>query len=417
MAATDRREAAVIPAQAGIQRRSVSESPVIPAQAGIQRRSDDNDTGLLPAQERRSVALLAAALALPGVVAGPAHAQTAPDQGVIGFRYFDYRDWQPGAERMTVRSPSLYALKPLSDSLSLEGSLVYDAMSGASPLYFNTLSGASGLGITDYRTAGDAKLTKYFDRWAIGVGGAVSSERDYLSRSLSVDVRTWTADKNRTYAFGIAGTKDDINSATFVAEGKHKETYDFLVGVTQNLNAGALIQSNLTYSDGRGYYDDPYKLFDRRPGARRVWAWLTRYNQYVQRFDATLRLSYRYISDSWHADSHTFEVQWVQPLPQQFTLTPGCATSARTTRFSFTARRSARAWCRASPTARTRGSPRSAASRRACACRSSSRAAGARTWRMSFYRQKGSWHFGGDDTPGLLDFSARWYELGVQKTF
>ena len=37
--------------------------------------------------------------------------------------------------------------------------MVYDAMSGASPLYFNVLSGAS---IGDYRTAGDVKVTKYF---------------------------------------------------------------------------------------------------------------------------------------------------------------------------------------------------------------------------------------------------------------
>ena len=36
---------------------------------------------------------------------------------------------------------------------------------------------------------------------------------------------------------------------------------------------------------------------------------------------------------------------------------------------------------------------------------------------MSFYRQKSSWHLGGDGTPGILDFSARWLELGVQKAF
>ena len=61
-----------------------------------------------------------------------------PEQGVIALQYFDYRDWQPGADRMTVRSPSLYVLRPLSDDVTLEGNLVYDSMSGASPLAFNT---------------------------------------------------------------------------------------------------------------------------------------------------------------------------------------------------------------------------------------------------------------------------------------
>ena len=76
---------------------------------------------------------------------------------------------------------------PLSGSLALEGTLVYDSISGASPLYFNTLSGASGTGITEYRTAGDVKVTKYFGGFAVGFGAAVSSERDYLSRAASVD--------------------------------------------------------------------------------------------------------------------------------------------------------------------------------------------------------------------------------------
>ena len=131
-----------------------------------------------PDQEQRRVALgspagalLAAALALPGMVPSNAAAQSAPDTGLIELRALDYRDWQPGADRMTVRSPSLYALKPLSDSLTIEGTLVYDSMSGASPLYFNTLSGASGLGVTDYRTAGTVKLTKYSNGVAVGVGG------------------------------------------------------------------------------------------------------------------------------------------------------------------------------------------------------------------------------------------------------
>ena len=118
----------------------------------------------------RGGALLAAALALPGVVPH-AQAQTAPDTGYIQFKYLDYRDWQPGGRRMRVDNPGFYLLKPLSDTLVVEGSLVYDGMSGASPLFFNALSGASGEGVKDYRAAGDVKLTKYFDRFSVGVGG------------------------------------------------------------------------------------------------------------------------------------------------------------------------------------------------------------------------------------------------------
>ena len=80
-------------------------------------------------------ALMAAALALPGIA--PATAQTMPDEGVVSLRYLDYRDWQPGANRMHVQSPSLFVMKPFGGSWVAEGSLVYDAMSGASPRYYN----------------------------------------------------------------------------------------------------------------------------------------------------------------------------------------------------------------------------------------------------------------------------------------
>jgi hypothetical protein len=76
------------------------------------------------------------------VLPATALAQGVPDQGLIALKFLDYRDWQPGADRMRVRSPSMYVLKPLSDTLVAEGSLVYDSMSGASPLYYNALSGA-----------------------------------------------------------------------------------------------------------------------------------------------------------------------------------------------------------------------------------------------------------------------------------
>ena len=133
-------------------------------------------------------ALLAAALALPGVVPAAAHAQAAPDKGIFELQYLSYRDWQPGQNRMKVDAPAFYALVPLSDTLVVEGGMVYDAMSGASPLFFNTLSGAS---IFDYRTAGDVKVTKYFDGYAVSVGGFVSSEQDFLSRGGSVNVQIY----------------------------------------------------------------------------------------------------------------------------------------------------------------------------------------------------------------------------------
>ena len=152
---------------------------------------------------------------------------------------------------MTVDAPAFYALLPIGDTWVVEGGMVYDAMSGASPLYFNVLSGAS---IGDYRTAGDLKVTKYFGDHAVSFGGFVSSEQDFLSRGGSVNVQIFSDDRNRTWLLGVAGTNDRINATNGVAPNSPRNSLEFVVGVTQALSANSIVQSNLTYYTGHGYY-------------------------------------------------------------------------------------------------------------------------------------------------------------------
>jgi hypothetical protein len=364
-------------------------------------------------------ALIAAALALPGMLPAGAAAQAVADRGVLELKYLDYRDWQPGANRMTVRSPSLYTLIPVNDTTEFEASLVYDAMSGASPLYFNTLSGASGLGVTDYRTAGDAKVTKYFGDWAVGVGGVVSSERDYLSRGASIDFRFFSPDRNRTYAVSIAGANDRINPTNLNAGGitnAPRNTLEYLVGITQALSATQIVQSNITYSYGHGYFDDPYKLLDKRPSERRIFAWLTRYNQYFAEQEGALRLSYRYLHDSFGNNSNTFTVAWAQALPREWAVTPG---------LRYYTQRAASFFYGPPPgTGLQLGQPYTMDTRLSAFGAFTLGVDVAKTlsdgWsahlQVDFYRQQDNWRPGGG-SPGLLPFSARWIIFGLTKTF
>ncbi len=378
----------------------------------------DCSCGDAPADKTPARALLAAALALPGIIPATAIAQTAPEQSLLSVRYLDYRDWQPGADRITVRNPSFYLLTPLSDSVALEGSLVYDGISGASTLYHNTLSGASGKGgVTDYRTAGDVKITKYLDGAAVGAGAAVSAEQDYLSRSASFDWRVSSDDRNRTYALGLGVASDRINSVNGVAVNQRRDTVDVLIGVTQVLSAEAIVQSNIGYSTGHGYYSDPYKTIDFRPDHREVLAWLTRYNQHLPQFDATLNLSYRYTYDSFGTNSHTVDARWLQSLPGGWTVAPSLRYyTQRAADFYFDP---------PFPQGFDLGKPYSADTRLS--------AFGAFTpgisatkmlpdeWTLDvdfeFYRQRSGWRVGGAGSPGIEPLSARWVSLGLTKAF
>jgi hypothetical protein len=362
-------------------------------------------------------ALLAAALTLPGVVPTLAAAQSPPDQSVVSLHYFDYRDWQPGADRMTVRSPSLYVLRPLSETLALEGNLVYDAMSGASPLAFNTLSGASGLGVTDYRTAGDLKLTKYLDGYTLAVTGAYSHERDYISRAAGFETRTWAPDKNRTFAFGMGFAADRIHPTDRPFDNGSRDTLDFLFGVTQVLSANAIVQSNFTYATGHGYYSDPYKPGDRRPDHRRTFAWLTRYNQYVPSLDGTVRLLYRFIDDSFGDQSNTLEVAWSQPLPGGWTITPSLRYYTQSNASFYFGPPFGNGFVPGEPyTADTRLAAYGALTP---ALRIDKQFADGWSADLSFsyYQQRPSWRSFGSGSTDILPLMARWISVGLSKTF
>jgi hypothetical protein len=121
----------------------------------------------------------AAALALPGVQ--PASADSAPDQRSVSFRYLDYLDRQPGRDRVRIKAPTVHALAPLGSDWSVSGSLVSDAISGASPAYHSSALTR----LRDERQAGELSLTRYLADGTVSVGAGYSTEADYVSRGLT----------------------------------------------------------------------------------------------------------------------------------------------------------------------------------------------------------------------------------------
>jgi hypothetical protein len=275
-----------------------------------------------------------AALALPAVLPLAAQAETAPEHGVISLRYLSYKDQQevkvqyPGYDgteptklkRITATSPSIHLLTPIGTRWSLEASGVQDDVSGATPRFYSDVSGASHM--EDKRKAGDIKLTRHFDRAGISLGAMHSTENDYKSTAISLDTRFSTDDNNTTFNLGFGAARDEINPVNELVKDETKRTSEVIVGVTQALNANDLLQINVTYSDGKGYYDDPYKLRDVRPDRRKQAAGLARWNHHFSGAGSTLRSSYRYYRDSFGVRAHTAELGLVQPLNDSFFVTP-----------------------------------------------------------------------------------------------
>jgi len=275
-----------------------------------------------------TTSVVLASLMLPGLAAltvlSPTRssAENAPEKTTIAVKYGSYSDSQPGLDRVSVTAPFIYIQAPIAGEWSIEGSWVGDSVSGASPRSWTDKASASHM--NDYRKAADVKVTRYFSRAAVSASLAYSDEHDYTSRAFGLDARWSTEDNNRTWTVGYGASFDKIDN-TFSGGGivdKHKRTKELMVGVTQVLTPTDIAQFNLTRSVGNGYYDDPYKNFEKRPDFRNNWIALARWNHHVEAFDASIHSSYRYYSDTFGVKSHTLGLEWVQPKGQ-WTFTPG----------------------------------------------------------------------------------------------
>ena len=270
-----------------------------------------------------SLQVLAAAAAGLGLGLGAtsSSAEPAPSETTASFKILDYVDSQPGLQRMSVRAPSLGLITPLSEEWSVEGSVITDAISGASPSYYAVADSAQH--IKERRNAADARLVRHWQQANVSVGVAVSSEPDYRSRVLSLGSSFQTADRNTTFNFAVGHSEDRILPLKRgVRVESHKRVTDILLGVTQILSPQDIVQLNLTRSWGQGDYSDPYKLFDKRPDQRQQQAILLRWNHHFRGPEGTLRLSTRRYNDSFDIHARTSTVEWVQALPQGWSITP-----------------------------------------------------------------------------------------------
>jgi hypothetical protein len=190
-----------------------------------------------------------------------------------------------------------------------------------------------------------------------------------------------------------------------------------MVGITQVLNANAIIQSNLTYYTGHGYYTDPYKSLDQRPSERRTTAWLTRYNQAFVEQDGVLQLTYRLLFDSFGDHSNMMEAAWVQGLPQGWSVTPNIRYIAQHgASFYFNPPFPQGFVDGQNYTADTRLATWGAFTVGLGAAKVFEKGWSAYA-KYQYYLQRPSWYIGGKGSPDILDFSARWFEVGFSKTF
>ena len=207
------------------------------------------------------------------------------------------------ASSLTVNTPG---------GMVVSGKFTYDSLTGATPngsirsRYFqtfypprktryiggglgtipDTLTGASGRysvapgelpvdkGFKDHREAYDLGISLPLDDgFRFSIGGAISTETDFTSRSVRASIAKDLWNRNTTLSFGFNYEHDIVRPFTgvppalsymgdrIVGASQAKKVASLVAGVTQILNPHWLVQLNYSYGYSRGYQTDPYRIF------------------------------------------------------------------------------------------------------------------------------------------------------------
>jgi hypothetical protein len=218
----------------------------------------------------------------------------------------------------------------------------------------------------DTRTALSASWEWPVTRLALlSVGASLSDEYDYTHTGVNARIARDFNNRNTTLSFGVAlandtisavggaptplspmlgsagdgGDDDDEGGSPYKAGGDQaKDVLDFLVGITQVVNRKTVVQLNYSLSQSDGYLTDPYKiisvvdpltgnllsgppgsglnlyLYESRPATRDKQSL---FGLVKRDFNGdVLEASYRYMTDDWGVDSHTFDVHYRWNLNQ-----------------------------------------------------------------------------------------------------
>jgi hypothetical protein len=279
-------------------------------------------------------ALMRAALALP-IIAIPARAG-AVESGELGFALFGYKE----RGLMKVTEPIVWAKARVAGQWDVQASAAVDIVTGASPQLVSNRSGVpvqtiTGASVSDRRNTWDAKVSRRIGRAALAVSRAVSREEDYLSHAFGVEARYDLNDRLTTLIAGFGKSNDRVRSSDDALLDEPRATREYLAGIAQVLSPLAAVQSTLTRTEGRGWFNDPYKVTltfypdspfvvapDRRPSSRGTLAWLTRYRQHIPAAHGTLQAEYRYYRDDWGVRAHTLEAAWQHTLDELWSVRP-----------------------------------------------------------------------------------------------
>jgi hypothetical protein len=289
--------------------------------------------------------LTTSALAIPGMV----QATAVPEKQTLSVRYTQYQEATIAPEKVSRGNSGRYGIDvlqlgfftPVQDKYSIDTSLTFETLSGASP-YSSTINATSGqpevymsgATIEEKRLDASVNATRYFKEGTLGLNVAVSKENDYQSIGLGTAGSIELNDKHTTLLASISTSFDKLSPTDAelfglgrtAADGKTKRSFSIYEGVTQVLNRHQTLQVGIGYTRMKGHLSDPYRFKDLRPNTREQHTLSAQYRHHLPQYrNVSWHLDYRLFQDSWGLTAHTIGTSFWKDINTEglrFTLAP-----------------------------------------------------------------------------------------------
>ena len=258
-------------------------------------------------------------LALLGVVVSSLQAATLPPDSVDSL----YHRYDGGG--MVIDGPSILVRKSVGPQFSLTGNYYVDSVSAAS---VDVLATASEY--TEKRTEFSGSVDYLHDKTILSLGYTNSSENDFKANSAHVSVSQDFFGDLSNVTLGYSRGWDEVGMIKSDFS-KDVDRQNYRIGFTQVLSKNALLGFNFELVSDEGYLNNPYRQYryldaggyrylpEVYPETRTSNATAVR-AQYYLPYRASIKGEYRYFSDSWGIDAHTYEVLYVHPIGQHWTV-------------------------------------------------------------------------------------------------
>ena len=188
---------------------------------------------------------------------------------------------------------------------------------------------------SDYTYTLGTNLSREFDFRSIGLSAELARDFNQKNTTISGGFSVAAEEYNPKGAIPISltsmairgnfATEDEFNTAFEATRSSSSKTIssgEFLLGWTQIVNRTTLMQFNYGYADKSGYLTDPFKIvsiinsqgiaqdyiYESRPETRAQHSVFGLVKKHLD--ESVIDFSYRYTTDDWEIDSHTFDLHW-----------------------------------------------------------------------------------------------------------